>query len=99
MVAEWAEAPVTKFSIRHRTSKFGFLIIAAAICFKKGGAAAFACLSHPRRYICLLVNWAGTRLVKGIEDLLAAAGVQAAGGGGGGQAVRVPVVGKLLLQS
>lgn len=98
MLAEWAEDPVTELSISHWTGNFGFLII-AAIYFRKGGATAFTCLSHFHCYICLLMNRARTRLVKGIEDLLAAAGVQAAGGGGGGQAVRVPVVGELLLQS
>lgn len=98
MVVERAEDPVTELSIGHRARNFGFLII-GTLHFRKGRATSLTCLPHLPCYTCLLMNGAPTRLAKGLEDLLAAAGVQAAGGGGGGQAVRVPVVGELFPQS
>lgn len=100
MVAERVEDPVSELSVGHRASDLGLLV--ATVHFRKGGAAAFPCLPGLPGlpcYTCLLMSGAPAGLAEGLEDLLAAAGVQAAGGGGGGQAVRVPVVGELLPQS
>lgn len=93
MVAE--QVPVTEFSVRHRASDFGFLVV-AAFCFGEGGAAAFTRLPRLLRYARLLMNGAAAGLARDLEDLLAAARVQATGGRRSGQAVRVPVVGELL---
>lgn len=97
MVAERVEDPVSELSVGHRASDLGLLV--ATVHFRKGGAAAFPGLPGLPCYTCLLMSGAPAGLAEGLEDLLAAAGVQAAGGGGGGQAVRVPVVGELLPQS
>lgn len=98
VVAERAENPMSELSFRHRASNFG-LLIAASFCFRKRGAAAFAGLPDLSGHTRVWMNGTPVRLAKDLEDLLTAAGVQAAGGGGGGQAVGVPVVGQLLLES
>lgn len=98
MVVEWTEVTMAELAISHRASDFWFLII-ATFYFWKGRTATFTCLPHIPYCICFLLNRAPTRLSEGLEDFLATAGVQTAGGGGGSEAVRVPVVSELLLQS
>lgn len=97
VVAERAENPMSELSFCHRASNFGLSIV-AAFCFRKRGPAAFAGLPDLSGHTRVWMNGAPVRLAKDLEDLLAAAGVQAAGRGGGGQAVGVPVVGQLLLE-
>lgn len=98
MVVERTEDTVTELSISHWACDFMFLII-ATFYFRKGRTTVFTRFPHLPGYICLLMNRAPTRLAKCLEDFLATAGVQSARGGRGGQAVSVPAVGQLLLQS
>ncbi|TNN78259.1 hypothetical protein EYF80_011499 [Liparis tanakae] len=78
-----------------RASDFGFLVI---------GSLRFPGLSglphrRRRRPPRPLVNGAPAGFSEGLEDLVAAADVQAAGGRGGGRAVGLPLARQLVTQS
>lgn len=90
MVVEWVEDTVTELSISHRATDFSFLII-ANLYLRKERTTAFTCLPHLPGYVRLLMNRAATRCAKCL--------FQSAKWGRGGQAVRLPAVGQLLLQS
>lgn len=97
VVVERVENPMPQLAFCHRSGHFQ-LPGAAAVCFGQRRAAGFTGFPYLPCHTGLLVNGTPAGLAQQLEDLLAAAGVQAAGGGGGGQAVGVPVVGELVLQ-